>query len=56
MHELLAVIKKELQQLLRDRKVIPAMVLGPIIQLLDLGRLAREDVEPGTGRPSPVPL
>ncbi|HBL28742.1 MAG TPA: ABC transporter permease [Acidobacteria bacterium] len=44
MHELLAVIRKELQQLRRDRKVIPAMVLGPIIQLLALGYAANLDV------------
>lgn len=44
MHELLAVIKKELQQLRRDRKVIPAMILGPIIQLLALGYAANLDV------------
>lgn len=44
MHELLAVIKKEIQQLRRDRKVIPAMVLGPIIQLLALGFAANLDV------------
>ena len=44
MHELLAVIKKELQQLRRDKKVIPAMVLGPIIQLLALGYAANLDV------------
>lgn len=44
MHELLAVIKKEIQQLLRDRKVIPAMVIGPIIQLLALGYAANLDV------------
>jgi len=43
-HELLAVIKKELQQLRRDKKVIPAMVLGPIIQLLALGYAANLDV------------
>lgn len=44
MHELLAVIKKELQQLRRDKKVIPAMVIGPIIQLLALGYAANLDV------------
>lgn len=44
MHELLAVIKKELQQLRRDKKVIPAMVVGPIIQLLALGYAANLDV------------
>jgi ABC-2 type transport system permease protein len=43
-HELLAVIKKEIQQLRRDRKVIPAMVVGPIIQLLALGYAANLDV------------
>lgn len=44
MHELLAVIKKELQQLRRDKKVIPAMIIGPIIQLLALGYAANLDV------------
>ena len=44
MHELLAVIKKEIQQLRRDKKVIPAMVIGPIIQLLALGYAANLDV------------
>jgi len=44
MHELLAVIKKELQQLRRDKKVIPAMIVGPIIQLLALGYAANLDV------------
>jgi ABC-2 type transport system permease protein len=44
MHELLAVIKKELQQLRRDKKVIPAMIVGPIIQLLALGFAANLDV------------
>jgi len=43
-HELLAVIKKELQQLRRDKKVIPAMIVGPIIQLLALGYAANLDV------------
>lgn len=44
MHELLAVIKKELQQLRHDRKLIPVMVIGPIIQLLALGYAANLDV------------
>ncbi len=44
MHELLAVIKKELQQLRHDKKLIPVMVIGPIIQLLALGYAANLDV------------
>lgn len=44
MHELLAVIRKELQQLRHDRKLIPVMVIGPIIQLLALGYAANLDV------------
>jgi ABC-2 type transport system permease protein len=43
-HELLAVIKKELQQLRHDKKLIPVMVIGPIIQLLALGYAANLDV------------
>lgn len=44
MHELLAVIRKELQQLRHDKKLIPVMVIGPIIQLLALGYAANLDV------------
>lgn len=44
MHELLAVIKKEIWQLRHDRKLIPVMVIGPIIQLLALGYAANLDV------------
>ncbi|MBW8873740.1 MAG: ABC transporter permease [Acidobacteria bacterium] len=44
MHELLAVIVKEFLQLRQDRKMIPAMVVGPIIQLLALGYAANLDV------------
>lgn len=44
MHELLAVIRKEIQQLRHDRKLIPVMVIGPIIQLLALGYAANLDV------------
>jgi ABC-2 type transport system permease protein len=43
-HELLAVIVKELLQLRQDKKMIPAMVIGPIIQLLALGYAANLDV------------
>jgi ABC-2 type transport system permease protein len=43
-HELLAVIRKEIWQLRHDRKLIPVMVIGPIIQLLALGYAANLDV------------
>lgn len=44
MHALLAVIVKEFLQLRQDRKMIPAMVIGPIVQLLALGYAANLDV------------
>ena len=44
MHELLAVIVKEFLQLRQDKKMIPAMVIGPIVQLLALGYAANLDV------------
>ena len=34
MHALLAVIVKEFLQLRRDKKMIPVIVVGPIVQLL----------------------
>jgi ABC-2 type transport system permease protein len=43
-HELLAVIVKEFLQLRQDKKMIPAMVIGPLIQLLALGYAANLDV------------
>jgi ABC-2 type transport system permease protein len=43
-HELLAVIVKEFLQLRQDRKMIPAMVIGPLVQLLALGYAANLDV------------
>jgi len=43
-HELLAVIVKEILQLRQDKKMIPAMVIGPLIQLLALGYAANLDV------------
>jgi len=43
-HELLAVIVKEFLQLRQDKKMIPAMVIGPIVQLLALGYAANLDV------------
>jgi ABC-2 type transport system permease protein len=43
-HALLAVIVKEFLQLRQDRKMIPAMVIGPIVQLLALGYAANLDV------------
>jgi ABC-2 type transport system permease protein len=44
MHELWAVIVKEFLQLKQDKKMIPAMVIGPVIQLLALGYAANLDV------------
>jgi len=38
------VIVKELQQLKRDRRMIPAMIVGPLVQLLTLGYAANNDV------------
>ena len=40
MHALLAVIVKEFLQLRQDKKMIPAMIVGPLIQLLALGAAA----------------
>ncbi len=42
---LLHVIVKEFIQLRRDRKMIPALVIGPIMQLLALGYAANMDVK-----------
>jgi ABC-2 type transport system permease protein len=44
MYGLLRVIVKELFQLRQDRKMIPALVFGPLIQLLALGYAANTDV------------
>ncbi|HKI03867.1 MAG TPA: ABC transporter permease [Thermoanaerobaculia bacterium] len=44
MHALLAVIVKEFLQLRQDKKMIPAMIIGPLIQLLALGYAANLDV------------
>ncbi|MEA2603554.1 MAG: drug efflux transport system permease protein [Acidobacteriota bacterium] len=44
MHELLAVIVKEFLQLRQDKKMIPAMIIGPLVQLLALGYAANLDV------------
>jgi ABC-2 type transport system permease protein len=44
MQTLFRVIVKELQQLRRDKRMIPAMIIGPIIQLLTLGFAANNDV------------
>jgi ABC-2 type transport system permease protein len=43
-HVLRAMILKELRQLRQDRKMIPAMIVGPVIQLLVLGFAANLDV------------
>ncbi|HVT58313.1 MAG TPA: ABC transporter permease [Thermoanaerobaculia bacterium] len=44
MYRLLCVIVKELLQLRQDRKILAAMVVGPLIQLLALGYAANTDV------------
>jgi ABC-2 type transport system permease protein len=44
MYGLLRVIVKELFQLRHDRKMIPVLVLGPLIQMLALGYAANTDV------------
>ena len=44
MRVLWRVIVKEFLQLRRDRKMIPAMVVGPLVQLLALGFAANTDV------------
>lgn len=38
------VIVKEFQQLRRDKRMIPAMIIGPLVQLLTLGFAANNDV------------
>jgi ABC-2 type transport system permease protein len=43
-HQLLAVIVKEFLQLRQDKKMIPAMIIGPLVQLLTLGYAANLDV------------
>jgi ABC-2 type transport system permease protein len=45
MGALLAMIVKEFRQLRQDRKMIPAMIVGPVIQLLVLGFAANLDVQ-----------
>jgi ABC-2 type transport system permease protein len=44
MYGLLRVIVKELFQLRHDRKMIPVLVIGPLIQMLALGYAANTDV------------
>jgi ABC-2 type transport system permease protein len=44
MHALLQVIIKEFLQLRQDKKMIPVMIVGPIMQLLALGYAANMDV------------
>ena len=44
MKSLWRVIVKEFQQLRRDKRMIPAMIIGPIVQLLTLGFAANNDV------------
>ena len=44
MRVLWRVIVKELQQLKRDKRMIPAMIVGPLVQLLTLGYAANNDV------------
>ena len=44
MKVLFRVIVKEFQQLRRDKRMIPAMIVGPLVQLLALGYAANNDV------------
>ena len=44
MNGLLRVLWKEMLQLLRDRQMIPALIIGPLVQLLALGYAANTDV------------
>lgn len=44
MRVLVTVIVKEFLQLRRDRKMIPAMIVGPLVQLIALGFAANMDV------------
>lgn len=44
MKVLIRVIVKEFQQLRRDKRMIPAMIIGPMVQLLALGFAANNDV------------
>jgi ABC-2 type transport system permease protein len=44
MHSLWRVIVKEFLQLRQDRKMIPSLIVGPIVQLLALGYAANMDV------------
>lgn len=44
MKALIRVIVKEFQQLRRDKRMIPAMIVGPMVQLLTLGFAANNDV------------
>jgi drug efflux transport system permease protein len=43
-HELVTLIVKEFRQLRGDKKMIPAMILGPLVQLVVLGFAANLDV------------
>lgn len=44
MHALVQVVVKEFLQLRQDRKMIPVMIVGPVMQLLALGYAANLDV------------
>src|SRR5262245_22344903 len=44
MHALWRVVVKEFLQLRQDRKMIPALIVGPIVQLLALGFAANMDL------------
>jgi ABC-2 type transport system permease protein len=44
MQALVHVIRKEFRQLRRDKRMIPAMIIGPLIQLLTLGFAVNNDV------------
>ncbi len=44
MHGLRRIVVKEFRQLRRDKRMIPAMIVGPLIQLFALGFAANNDV------------
>ena len=44
MYALLQVVIKEFLQLRHDRKMIPVLIVGPVVQLLALGFAANMDV------------
>ena len=44
MYALLQVVLKEFFQLRQDKKMIPVMIVGPLVQLIALGFAANQDV------------